>query len=359
MRSLFLIVLLLVSAGCRDRQPGPQEPARAYPEMPFPETPGLSAQCAAGDSLVVLADGPRCATGSDFHAAPGQPAFLLSVTEADGRRGAVLFDLGSDPERLASNLAAWKEVAGGPARSAIVLSHGHAYSGLFMPARGGDGGGRPGLREALAALGDVPVSGANLPDLCRMGGGLSEETAELCAGTRGKALRPGLEPLQWSDGSSSTRVWTYTWAFSEGEHARIAFQPLETLLVIARPPGYAVVAACSHPPAEVPPDRAWHAAARVQEEIDAGRLPPGPIHTVISGLCGVVQARDRVPGAERRVDDRALAEWWRSLRERLGLERLFLVHCALLMEELFPVLADVPGLAVEAAWPGACIPLSR
>ncbi len=359
-RILAFCVLTIACHGPADERP-PNEPHR--PKSPFPGAEPIDSVCASADHLVVLGDGEQPAAAA-FEGSSGQPALAIAVREPDGRRGVLLVDLGNDRRVLRHNIDQWRATLGEepPAHAAVVLSHGHPMAGLFSPSpadRPTESG--ESFREVFDALGPMAVAAPNLDFFCRQHGArLDGETRKIC-GERGRTLQPGLEPLLWSDGERSSRIWTLTWPVLEAEDRHLPFVPLETLIVVSQPPGYFVLSVCSHPPVDLDPTgkTPWHAVTLVEREIAAGRLPPGPVHTVVTGLCGVAQALDTTrqkSGSE--PGEQALADLWQKLWQRTGVQRLFLFHCGLFTGELFPPLdLSLPG-QVRTADPGACIPLA-
>jgi len=96
--------------------------------------------------------------------------------------------------------------------------------------------------------------------------------------------------------------------------------------------------------------------------MDQGLLARAPIHTVVTGTCGVIRTfhhHDGV-GGEGRFDREEFERRARGMKADLGVERLYLTHCGLYptnREALAPM-HDAFGDAVQMAYPGTCIPLA-
>jgi len=305
------------------------------------------------DSVIILADGARTADPR-FLPLAGNPAALITVTEPDGRRGALLFGLG-DPGSAAmeKNLALAAsdqrlDLFSGQ-RAAVVFSHLHFN--IFPKISPVAGAGRPPPRDLFPArlrpLGHVAVQGPNLASLC----GLNRPSGHLMGSCSRKPLDTpvGIAPLQWSDGPSA-RVWLLTYPFSppmkEELTSGIALIPLETVVIITTPPsGYVVFSFCSHMQA-VPEGKhpARHAAYLVKAAMAAGKLKPGPVHTLITGTCDLRRTLANQQGPT------TAGAMMVKMRADLGIKRLYLVHCGLT--------GDPAALGQSTlAYPGAVIPL--
>lgn len=314
------------------------------------------------DGITILSDG-NGAADPRFEPVDGNPAALVVVTEPDGRRGVLLFGLG-DPgsagfvKNLRPALADRGVELARARRAAVVFSHFHFN--IFPPASAGSRPPYPPLDllpAPLKALPAVAIQGPNLASLCK----LNRPSGHLM-GTCGRAPRdtaPGVAPLQWSDGPSQ-KIHLLTYAFSppldQERVSGIALTPMETVLIIATPPsGYVVFAYCSHmqaAPGGVRP--VFHAASLVKQAMAAGKLAPGPIHTLLTGTCDVSRTlstrRAAAGGRAGEVDQAGAQEAARQLRAELKIKRLYLVHCGL---------TGGAGAAFGAplAYPGAVIPL--
>ena len=318
-----------------------------------------------GESFTVLLDGepqgdPAMIGGGD------QPSVVIALTGADGTLGVIVEDVGGHAPALDHNLGAWVERFGTErvvtARHALVISHPHTVGRMLLP------GNKPIPPEASTAAFDVvterlgthTIQGPNLDEMCGLARGQpTRDASGFCERPR-TVLEPGLAALQWSDGTSSSRVHLLTYPISPPEIDDVPFQPLETLLVVSAPPGYLVYSVCSHRPMDVaagetPP---FHAVYRVKESMDGGQLPPGPIHTLVTGTCGVVRSFRMAHG--EAFDPGVFGSLARALRDDLGVERLVLSHCGLYphhrqaIEPLREVFAD----ELLLAHPGTAIPLS-
>ncbi len=325
--------------------------------------------CAAHESLTILLDGERVLDPL-YQSQGGQPAVVLGLTEADGVSGVLVEDLGDYAPAMNHNLEAWLnrwriEEATYP-RRALVVSHPHTVGRMILPGkiprRAEEG---PAvIDETLRRLGEASLSSANLDDLCAVARRDSNwPVAPVCDHPH-HALEPGLEPLVWGDGTLSSRVFLYTYAIAPVEVDEVPFAPQETVLVVAAPPGYLVYSVCSHLPldhSEQAP-APFHVAYRIKALMDAGELEPGPIHTVITGTCGVMRTFDKTGGITEQgvFDGEGFAARAAKMRDDLGLQRLFLSHCGLnraFQHSLEPLHAAF-GDDARLAYPGACIPLS-
>ncbi len=335
-------------------------PRPAPPSAPEADAAADPSRRAPSDGITILADGNGTADPR-FEAVDGNPAALVVVTEPDGRRGVLLFGLG-DPgsagliKNLRPALADRGVELSKTRRAAVVFSHFHFN--IFPPASAGS---RPPpldhLPAPLKALPAVAIQGPNLASLCK----LNRPSGHLmgaCA-RKPRDTTPGVAPLQWSDGPSK-RIHLLTYPFSppleEERGSGISLTPMETVLVIATPPtGYLVFSYCSHmqdAPGGAAP--VFHAASLVQQAMAAGKLPPGPIHTLLTGTCDVSRtlgARKAAAGGRAGAVDRAaVQEAVRQLRAELKIQRLFLVHCGLT--------GDKAAFGAPLAYPGAVIPLA-
>lgn len=350
---LSLTVLLVVPGaaawillGGGGRPPGVKK-ARTVTDASSP-----TKRTALPDGITILADGSKTADPR-FSAVAGNPAALLAVTEADGQRGVLLFGLG-DPgsagldKNLALALADRGLTPGPRTPSAVVFSHLHFN--IFPPA----GAGRPPppldlFPKPLRPFEGAAIQGPNLARLCK----LDRPSGHLMGScTRKPQDTPlGIAPLQWSSGPSG-RVRLLTYAFSppmeQEKTSGISLTPQETVLVISAPPGYLVFSFCAHLQAVPAGDRpVKHAAYLVKQAMAAGKLEPGPIHTLITGTCDLRRTLSNQGGGESGRATVAAAI--KKMRADLGIRRLFLVHCGLT--------GDPAAFGATLAYPGAVIPL--
>lgn len=318
----------------------------------------LAGSTAGQDRLTFLMDG-HVAADSRFRTGGRQPAAVMEITETNGRRGLLFVDLGDDAEIFRHNLELVENQAGNFDRRAVVLTHAHTHAGgkSIRP----NSTRSDGLPHVWDHYGPLPVQGTNLADSCR-----SERInqtwrdAGLCDGKQ-TDLMPGLVPLQWSDGPSS-RVHLLTYPIDPPEHG-IPFAQMETVIAIRSGAGYIVYTTCSHmhrlePGGTAPP---LHGAYLVKAAIDDGRLEPGPIHTVVTGTCGLLRTFAIHGGKDHEgfLSAPLFLERLTALRDELGIRELYLSHCAL-GEEGNPVhmmFLDVFGDGLRLAYPGTSLEL--
>ena len=315
--------------------------------------------CATFDSLTVLLDGHTVADPA-YHAGGsphGQPSVVLAVTEPDGREEAVVVDLGESIGTAAHNFGQWlgraPEGASERLPSATVISHLHTLR-MFLPGPEGGKGSRLGpeeFRSALARLALGEVRGSNLDAFCE----IAAETpaAPLCERPL-VTLEPGLEPLVWRDGTASDRVHLLT---SPIDDHGLPFVPTETAIVVSTETGYLVYSVCSHMPARTHEHRTppFHVVQQLVDAMRAGSLPEGPIHTLVTGGCGM-EAR---AGAIARDHGESVHDVYgreiQRLQRELGVRRVVLTHCGIDLSHHYRVaFGDDLTLAV----PGSCVPLS-
>ena len=369
--TVYLLVALLVALGCRQQESGPAEKKRPPQKRhvflpPVPDEPVQVARagpqgdsCPDGQGITVLMDGETC-TDPSFHPSHGQPAVILTLQEKDGS-AAILVDLGTDPRALDNNLTAW--LAGRPdgklpGHRALVLSHAHSYAPL-VTGSGKSGGPAEALLLVWRVLGDLPATGPNIADVCSHARETTGPAARLC-GSRARSLEPGLAPVTYADGTESERVWLFTYAISPEERAEVPFQPLESVLVIRSGEGYLVYSVCSHMASKEHGVQELHIAERVAALTASGALPPGPVHTLVTGLCGVIRTFEETGGKNRNgaFDSDEFVRRLKKFKEATGLERIYFSHCGLKMDPVYPLFQQVLGADnVHLALPGSCIPL--
>ena len=354
----------------RDR-PGPKVSGSEHPQGPTPAiAPAAPDGCPGTDSLTILLDGDECAD-SAFHTGGDQPAVIARLTEPEGDTAIVLIDAGVSHGAIENNLRQWYQRQDLPTPGgqdgilrAFLLSHFHTYFGVKALPWEFESGPADSLGEARDRLGDIPVQGPNIADLCSDPAEVvwNPVARRLCADAR--VTKPGLAPVRYSDGTLSRRAWTVTYPIASEERAELTFQPYESVFVFRTESGYLVYSVCSHahqPEQETHPDRPFHAVELVQEHIDAGGLAPGPIHTLITGVCGMNQVIMEGDGGKPPPFEE-IQERYRSrisaVAERIGLQRVYLSHCARYFVDKVPqAFMEVFGERVQRAVPGSCIPL--
>ncbi len=362
-------------AASGEHQSGRGAEARSEREVPTDGpsfAPGGEAGCPDGDGLTILLDGPECVDPA-YEAGKGQPAAAVRLTEPDGSVSLLLIDIGNAPEAFENNLSRWVEGLGpaapGPdsaSRTAILFSHIHTYAPLMAPPwKFIWQASAESLTQALGVFGDLPIHGPNLDDICRdmERTVLNSVARDLCI-NRARAPKPGLAPIGLSDGTASSRAWVLTYPMDPQERDRILFQPFESIFIFRVGDGYVVYSVCSHLHSRTPGShdtRPFHAVERVQDLIDDGSLPAGPIHTLITGVCGMVQSLHRMGRADSQPSPEDLRVRLNTrvseLLTRVKLRHLYLSHCGLEFVELWPTFQELFGDEVELAVPGTCIPL--
>lgn len=361
--------LALVEAQARQRRDTQDERPALPLETDIRLAAAAGAGCAAHESLTILLDGEQVVDAA-YHNDGGQPSVVVGLTEADGISGVLVEDLGDYAPAMNHNLDAWLErwhieEATHP-RRALVISHPHTVGRMILPGKFPRQveEGPAVIDETLKRLGKASLTSANFDDLCALASQEPDSPVAPACNHPHHALEPGLAPLVWGDGTESGRVFLYTYAISPVEVDEVPFQPLETVLIVAAPPGYLVYSVCSHlPMGHTEDDPApFHVAYRIKALMDAGELEPGPIHTLVTGSCGVVRTFDKSGGftAQGTHDLEGFTDRATKLREDLGVQRLFLSHCGLYRSfqyTLRPFHAAF-GDRVQLAYPGACIPLA-
>jgi hypothetical protein len=383
--SILFVLFLLLTAFVTCTRSGESEhgdPAGHVNVLAFPRhddentpklAPAADRPCLSSDSLTILLDGMQCADPA-YLPGDNQPSVIVKLTEPDGRKGVLLVDFGVSPEALENNLTHWfkqHQVADpkgtdGP-RRAILVSHAHTYGALMAPfwsfhqwsvSRS--------LQIAWSFFGDITVRSPNLELLCKdmLEAGTNPTTVKLCTGLAHETPA-GLSPVLYSDGTTSQRAWTYSFPIAPEERDHLPFQPYEAVFVFRTENGYFVYGTCSHrlqagnePPAGKP----LHAVELIQREIDEGNLPPGPIHTLVTGLCGMdqtvrelVESTAASPGKTQQLVRSRLTK----MASDTGLQRVYLSHCGLMFDQFWPHFTAIFGSNVMRATPGACIPLNH
>ena len=358
----------LPEQGAHSRKSGPDARPLLAQEARIPLAAPAGDSCKAHESLTILLDGDR-SVDPVYKPEGSQPSVVLGLTEGDGVGGLLVEDLGDHAPALEYNLDAWLtrwriEESTYP-RRALLISHPHTIGRMILPGKSPQRveEGPAVLDWTLRRLGDASLTSPNFADLCDAARrDVSWPVAPACERPF-HDLEPGLTPLVWGDGTPSQRVFLYTYAISPVEIDQVPFQPLETVLIVSAPPGYLLYSVCSHLPMDHSQEHPapFHVAYRVRERMDAGGLEPGPIHTVITGTCGVLRTFEPTASkSERGAFD--TAEFGRraaQMREDLGIQRLYLSHCGLMrtsQHSLQPFL-DAYGGRIGLAYPGACIPL--
>ncbi|MFH1532954.1 MAG: hypothetical protein ABIK09_19695 [Pseudomonadota bacterium] len=320
--------------------------------------------------MTVLMDGEGCADPA-FACGGRQPAVLIRLTEPDGRTGVLLIDVGNDPTVLEGNLDAWFNRQGLNAplaeqgfRTAIYFSHDHTFAPLMGPPSVFRSGPPRCLALAWKFMGEVPIQNSNLPNICHeMKRALKNKPSaqKICATV--SRLPRGLTPVVYSDGVPSRRAWTYSYEMIESD-GNPPFRPRESVFLLRSGDGYLVYSTCAHAAAPQEggrPSTNLHAAASIRDLIDAGKLPDGPIHTLVTGSCGMQQRiEDQNKGTDSSSSDEA--QLWRdglrSLAARIGLRRVYLSHCSLSsFRHIFPIFQEIFGENVFQAVPGSSIRL--
>ena len=373
---------------------GDEEPAEVHGERPPPPPPGGPGQgppppggvtsprpldtaitmaspaaeaCSHHDSFTVLMDGDR-AVDPAFVAAGSQPAALIAVTEPDGERGVLLEDFGDFRPALEANLdLTLQRVQGhGPtAHTAVLVSHPHTVGRMLLPGKAPPppASGPDVVTTVVQRLSSPAIQGPNLDDLCTIARAETQwQVTPVCEQTF-TDLPVGSTPLRWEDGSTSDRIWILTYAISPPEIGEIPFQPLESVLVVSVPPGYLVYAVCSHHIHDPTGTQhsPFHAAYHVQKAMDEGQLPRGPIHTLVTGSCGILRTYHMDGGttAHGQFDEEGFKRRIGVMQRELGIERLFLTHCGVSpgLRHAWPHFHAALGEKVRLAFPGTCIPL--
>ena len=274
----------------------------------------------------------------------------------------MLVDPGDHGGVFARNLGAWLEQKarspGSFAHRAVVISHGHTITSPPGKDRS-----RNNLSDGLVhtwnKLGPAFIQGPNLKDLHalkRLNPGWFKSAI---TPARLVQLEPGLTPLRWEDGSNSERIFLLTYRIAPPEER--SFPQMETVVVISSPPGYLVISVCSHMARDGHPPSPFHALELVQKMIDRGKLKAGPVHTVVTGICGVMRAfRSSRGGDDTPFDDQAFKGHLSGIQTRLGVKRIYLNHCALFVDpqRSYPLFKAVFKAAVKVALPGSCLPIS-
>ena len=363
----FLAVFLPVvfsCSGCTDDSTGVEGKAggrgRTAAES-LKKRPGVPAR----NTLTILMNGSRAA---DERFKPGgrQPAVLFRIEEDDGECGLLLVDAGDDERIFTVNFEAWLASAdldsGRIDRGAVLLSHGHTFG---PPDPGAPDADRSdGLNCFLERCGSSHIYAPNLDVFCRLG--LFNRAwlgSGICDG-KGIDLSPGVRRLEWSDGTlSGVHFVTYPVALPE---TGVPFSPDESVTVVPDGDGCLVYSVCSHmrrPDAEKTPPP-FHAAYIVREAMDGGEVPRSPIRTLVTGACGMMRTfseRDDKTTPDGTFDRAAFINKLRTMKNDLGIERVYLVHCALVRrdpDQAQALFREVFGENVEPAYPGAVIPIA-
>ena len=329
--------------------------------------PTAGTGAAGRDGLTVLLNGEESADPA-FRPGGSQPAVAVRLTEPGGQVAFVLIDIGDSSDAFLHNLGQWGEqqnLASLPEndrfKKALYVSHVHSYQALFALLENQARKSIESLSGAWEHFGHITVQGPNLDFFCalRLGHDLSGVIRELCDGLT-RSMEPGLEPVRFSDGTRSKRAWTLTYPIVVPEQ-KLPFDPYETIFVFRHAGGYIVYSVCSHPLAPQEnhgSQRPFHAVELVRRSIDDGQLPPGPIHTLITGACGMERLVGQIVGD--RASSEQLQRTWRDKLERhinpTVTERVYLSHCGLLRRWHQSSLVDVFHGDVQRALPGSFIP---
>jgi hypothetical protein len=285
------------------------------------------------------------------------------------REGYLIVDVGDDEDIFVNNFKSWEKYAGLKDEDlhpmTIVLSHGHTFGPhdpIHPKAERSDG-----MAWLLGKFSDVVVMGPNLNDFMRLG---IINRLWLKAGFSpgpGDDLKPGVKRLSWSDGTLSTvRLVSYPFAPHSDD---VPFTPYETVTVIPTDhygcPGYLIYSVCSHmrlpagrggPSGPVP----FHAGFVVKEAMDEGLLPPGRVHTIVTGTCDAIRIFTETGGrlSGGKLDGDLFMEKLRRMKSELGVERVVFVHCALErrpVDEIRAMYRVVFGENVLNAFPGSVV----
>ena len=327
------------------------------------------ANCPADENLTILLDGDRV-VDSRFTTGGDQPSAVLAVTEADGTLGVLVEDAGAHAPSLERNLDTWLERLGAErfagAHRAVLVSHAHTIGRMLLPAnKVPKPAESPRVFDALFQRFETAgIQGPNLAQICQTARRDTTWDVSAFCDRELTSLEPGVSALRWEDASASGRVHVLTYAIAPPEVDEIPFQPLESVLVVSTPAGYLVYSLCSHMPedarhGEEPP---FHAAYLVREAMEQGLLSEQPIHTIVTGTCGVVRTFHHHGGdqGDARFDSAEFVRRASAMKTDLGVKRLYLTHCGLYRtnREALQPFHEVFGDGVEMAYPGTCIPLT-
>ena len=327
------------------------------------------ANCPADESLTILLDGDRV-VDSRFATGGDQPSAVLAITEADGTLGILVEDAGTHAPSLERNLDTWLDRLGrerlAGAHRAVLVSHAHTVGRMLLPAnKVPKPVESPRVYDALfQRFGTIGIQGPNLAQICQTARRDTTWDVSAFCDRELTTLEPGVSALRWEDASASSRVHVLTYAIAPPEVDEIPFQPLESVLVVSARSGYLVYSLCSHIPeaARHGSEPPFHAAYLVREAMDQGLLAREPIHTIVTGTCGVNRTfhHHGGDGGEARFDSAEFVRRATAMKTDLGVERLYLTHCGLYRtnREALQPFHEVFGDAVEMAYPGACIPLA-
>ena len=380
-KTLLLTVVILGTYACQvepktgpEASPGPgateATPVRSV--GPAPAVVSATTEgCQGDDSLTILLDGAECADPG-FVAGGAQPAAMIRVTEPGGGTGVLLIDVGESPDALEVNLRRWIQGQGlatlaqdDDVLKSIMFSHVHTFDRVMTPPWGfGDAEVAESLRLAWEFIGDVSVQGPNLGDLCSDAVKVAGDPVarKLCEAPL-REIERGLTPVRYANGVASRRAWTLTYPIAPQERKDLSFQPLESVFVFRSMGGYLVYSVCSHahqPGQETHSHRPFHAIELVQQYIETGDLRSGPIHSLVTGACGMEQMLTEYnKGQPVFISENPglLTDRLAAMAKRTGLKNVYLSHCAQHFQQFWPMFIEVFGDRVGRALPGSCIPL--
>jgi hypothetical protein len=345
----------------------PMNPPAGPLDTPIALAAPASEACSGFDSFTVLMDGDRVVDPA-FLAGGSQPAALIAVTEPDGARGVLLEDFGDFRPALETNLGQALQRARGHgdiAHHAVLVSHPHTVGRMLLPGKAPPppDQGPDVVTTVVRELEGPAIQGPNLDDLCTIARAETQWQVKPVCEQQFTDLPVGVAPVRWEDGTASARVWSLTYPIEPPEHGEIPFQPLESVLVVSSPPGYLVYAVCSHHIHDPTGTQhsPFHAAYHVQKAMDDGLLPAGPIHTLITGTCGVLRTyhMDGGTNAHGQFDGEGFQRRIGVMQRELGVQRLYLTHCGVGpgLRHAWPHFHAALGAQVRLAFPGTCIPL--
>ena len=316
------------------------------------------------ERLTILMNGRFCAD-NDYAPYGAQPAAVLELRGDEAEWLRLFVDAGDSPAVFNQNLEAWRATSScdmaRTCRSAVLFSHFHTFAAPDnAPAGAAWPDGLPLLREAF---GPGPWLVPDLPELCARNM-INPAWAPFGPCEQGAtAVKPGVSSVPWPGGAGNDRVHLVTYPTAPPD-PHIPFEQHETVVAVAAGDGgYLVYSVCSHihgtPAEQAPP---FHAAYVVKEAMDKGELPAGPIHTIVTGTCGMVRQFGLSGGIDRdgNWDGARFMQRLEAMRDELGIRRVYLTHCALMGERgsaVHAMFGKVFGNGLRLAYPGTVIPL--